>query len=132
MTVDIVPNLSVADGAAAVEFYRQAFNAVEVFRVEGPGGEIFAEMHIGQARFFVATESLPSQNFSPTHLGGTSVRIDLLCDDPDAMQANAIAAGATELEAVRDHEVGPRMGSVLDPFGHKWLIGRHWTGKGLG
>jgi uncharacterized glyoxalase superfamily protein PhnB len=71
------------------------------------------------------------RNFSPTHLGGTTIRIDLLVDDPDATHAQALAAGATEIEPVRDHEVGPRMGSVLDPFGHKWLIGRHWTGKGL-
>ena len=128
MAVEIVPNLSVTAAATAVDFYKRAFGAIELFRV-GDGENIFAELEIGGSRFFVAHESLPNGNFSPTHLGGTSVRIDFLCDDPDAVQAQAVAAGATEIEPVRDHEVGPRMGSVLDPFGHKWLIGRHWTGR---
>jgi len=86
-------------------------------------------MSIQGARFFVADESAPFSNFSPTSLGGTSVRIDLLVDDPDAMQARAVKAGATEIFPVTDEKVGPRMGRIEDPFGHCWLIGGHWTGK---
>ncbi len=126
--VDIVPNLSVSDGAAAVEFYTKAFGAIELFRVDSGSGEVFAELSIDGARIFVADESHPHKNLSPDTLGGTTVRIDLLSDDPDGMQARAVAAGAEEVHPVRDEDVGPRMGAVRDPFGHKWLIGKHWTG----
>lgn len=126
--VDIVPNLSVSNGAAAVEFYKRAFGAIELFRIESDRGEVFAELAIDGARIFVAHESHPHDNFSPDALGGTTVRIDLLSDDPDAMQTRAVAAGAEEIEPVGEADVGPRMGRIKDPFGHTWLIGRHWTG----
>jgi PhnB protein len=126
--VDIVPNLSVSDSAAAVEFYKQAFGAIELFRVESDRGEVFAELSIDGARIFVADESHPHNNVSPDALSGTTVRIDLLSDDPDAMQARPVGAGADEMQPVRDEEVGPRMGRIRDPFGHTWLIGKHWTG----
>ena len=129
MSIEIVPNLSVSNGTAAIEFYERAFDAVVVFRVEGPEGDAFAELEIGEARIFVAHESHAHGNFGPTHFGGTTVRIDLLVGDPDAVHAKAVAAGATELEPVGDADVGPRMGVVEDPFGHRWLIGGHWSGK---
>ncbi len=128
MTIQIVPNLSVRDGKAAVAFYKEAFGAIELFRIEMEDGDLFAELSIGGARVFVADESHRHRNLSPDTLGGTTVRIDLLSDDPDGMQARAIAAGAEEIHPVRDEDVGPRMGAVRDPFGHKWLIGKHWTG----
>lgn len=128
-SADVVPNLLVRGGKAAIEFYQNAFGAVELFRVEAPDGTVFAELAIQGARFFVADESPPYGNFSPTSLGGTSVRIDLLVADPDAMQARAVKAGAKEISPVTEEKVGPRMGRVEDPFGHCWLIGRHWTGK---
>lgn len=125
----IVPNLLVRNGKAAVDFYKAAFGAIETFRATTPDGDIFAAMSIDGARFFVADESPPHSNFSPDSLGGTSVRIDLLVSDPDAMHARAIAAGATEISPVRDEDVGPRMGCVRDPFGHTWLIGAPWDPK---
>ena len=126
----IVPNLSVRGGKAAIEFYQTAFGAVELFRIEAPdGGGVFAELSIQGARFFLADESPAHGNLSPASLGGISVRIDLLVDDPDALQARAVAAGAREISPVRDEEEGPRMGVVEDPFGHRWLIGGHWTGQ---
>lgn len=128
-SADIIPNLLVRGGKAAVEFYKNAFGAVELFRAESPDGSIFAEMSIQGARFFVADESAPYGNFSPTSLGGTSVRIDLLVADPDAMQARAMKAGAIEISPVTDEKVGPRRGRIEDPFWHCWLIGRHWTGS---
>lgn len=127
MAANIVPNLSVSDGVAAIEFYQRAFDATVLFRIGDP--RPFAELDIDGARIFVAHESHPHRNFSPTHLGGTTVRIDLLVDDPDALHAQALASGATLIEAMTDHDVGPRMGVVEDPFGHRWLIGRHWTGR---
>lgn len=115
MSIEIVPNVSVSDGSAAIEFYERAFDAVAVFRVEGPDGDAFAELEIGGARIFVAHEAHEHGNFGPTHLGGTTVRIDLLVDDPDAVHAKAVAAGATELEPVGEADVGPRMGSSRIP-----------------
>lgn len=129
MAADLISNLSVADVVAAIDFYQRAFNAVVLFRIGDP--QPFAELEIDGARFFVAHESHSNQNFSPAHLGGTSVRIDLLVDDPDALHAQALSAGATLIEVMTDHEVGPRMGVVEDPYGHRWLIGRHWAGKNL-
>ncbi|MBZ5641054.1 MAG: VOC family protein, partial [Acidobacteriia bacterium] len=110
-------------------FYKNAFGAIEVFRVESADGTLFAEMSVQGARFFVADESASHGNFSPASLGGTSVRIDLLVADPDAVQARAVAAGAREISPVAAEEVGPRMGRIEDPFGHCWLIGSHWTGQ---
>jgi PhnB protein len=120
----IVPNLSVRRGTGAVEFYKEAFGAAEIWRITGPEGAIVAEMAIGGARFFVADESPENQNFSPESLGGTSVRIDLLVADPDGAQERAIHAGAKEIFPVADKPFGFRMGRVADPFGHHWLIAR--------
>jgi len=123
----VVPNLLVRGGKSAIEFYKRAFGAVELFRVESTDGDVFAELSIQGARFFLADESAAHGNLSPASLGGTSVRIDLLVADPDAVQARAVEAGAKEISLVTDESVGPRMGRTEDPFGHCWLIGGHWT-----
>ena len=124
-SVAIVPNLSVHDAPAALAYYEAAFGAQVVFRI-GEGAEIFAVLTIGNARFFVASESPAFGNLGPRALGGSSVRIDLLVDDPDGMHASAVAAGGTEISPVREEDEGPRMGVVRDPFGHIWLIGAPW------
>jgi PhnB protein len=126
MPASIIPNLSVSNGKAAVEFYMKAFGAVEQFRVESPEGKIFAALKIDGARLFVADAAPVFNHLGPDALGGTSVRIDLLVPDPDAVHARALAAGATEISPVRDEEAGPRMGVSRDPFGHIWLIGATW------
>jgi len=123
--VSIVPNLLVHDAPAAVAWYQEAFGATVAFRI-GEGAEIFAMLTIGEARFFVAAESPALGNPSPRTLGGSSVRIDLLADDPDRLHARAVAAGGTLVSPVRDEQDGPRMGVVRDPFGHTWLIGAPW------
>jgi PhnB protein len=126
-SIEVVPDLLVHDGPAAVTFYRAAFDAREAFRVGPPEGPIFAVLTIGDARFFVADESPEYGNLSPRSLGGTSVRINLLVPDPDGVHARAVALGATLVSPVRDEEVGPRMGVVRDPFGHTWLISSPWN-----
>jgi PhnB protein len=126
-SIEVVSNLLVHDGPAAVTFYRAAFDARETFRVGPPEGPIFAVLTIGDARFFVADESPEYGNLSPRSLGGTSVRINLLVPDPEVVHARAIALGATLVSPVRDEEVGPRMGVVRDPFGHTWLISSPWN-----
>jgi len=120
----ITPVLSVHDAAAAVAFYGTAFGAVEVHRNPYPDGRIVVEMAVGDARFRVADEAPEAGNLSPQTLGGTTVRLNLFVDDPDAFVATATASGATEVAPVRDQDYGLRQGRIADPFGHHWLIGR--------
>jgi PhnB protein len=119
--------LTVRNASAAVEFYRQAFGAVEGERFTSPTGQVVAEMRIGSAQFFVVDENPDAFNLSPEALGGTSVRMSLLVEDPDTTAARAIAAGATEIFPVTDQPYGLRQGRVADPFGHHWLIGTPLT-----
>jgi PhnB protein len=121
----VLAQLSVRRGRAAVEFYQAAFGAVEVYRVGGTDEheEVVAQLSIGAASFWVADESPAHGNFSPESLGGATVRMLLIVEDPDASVARAIAAGATEIYPVAD-EHGWRLGRVEDPFGHHWEIGK--------
>jgi PhnB protein len=116
--------LTVRDAAHAIDFYAAAFGATTVSRQTTPGGQIVAELEIDGSRFFVVDENPAAFNNSPDSLGGTSVRLSLVVDDPDAWAARAIAAGATEIFAVADQPYGMRQGRVQDPFGHHWLLGR--------
>jgi len=118
----IAPWLSVRDGARAVDFYKSAFGATEVFRMDG-GDSVVARLSVAGAEFWLSDESPENGNFSPQTLGGSSVRIILTVADPDAVFARAIAAGASQVWAVVE-EHGWRLGRVVDPFGHHWEIGR--------
>ena len=119
----IAPWLSVRNSARAVEFYKFAFNAQEVFRVEDPAGGVVARLSIEGAEFWVSDESPEDGNFSPETLGGGSVRMILTVADPDALLAQALEARALQISAVTE-EHGWRSGRVADPFGHHWEIGR--------
>ena len=126
MNTGLAPMLSVRDGARAVEFYKSALGAREVYRIEDPGGAVVSRLSVGGtggAEFWVADESPQHQNFSPESLGGGSVRMILTVSDPDAVFRKAIAAGAREVMPVADQEYGWRVGRVVDPFGHHWEIG---------
>src|SRR5262245_45610832 len=90
----IAPMLSVRSGARAVEFYKKAFGAVEVYRVEDPDGAVVSRLSVDGAEFWVADESPEHSNFSPDSLGGGTVRLILTVPDPDAAFARAVAAGA--------------------------------------
>ena len=118
----IAPMLSVRNGARAVEFYTSAFGAVEVYRVEDPGGAVVSRMSVAGAEFWLSDESPEHGNFSPETLGGGTVRMILTVPDPDAVFAQALAAGAQTVSAVED-AYGWRVGRVVDPFGHHWEIG---------
>ena len=122
-TYSIAPMLSVRRGASAVEFYKAAFDAIEVFRVESPDGAVVSRLSVNGAEFWVADESPEHLNFSPETLGGGSVRMVLTVPDPDAAFARATRAGAREVVPVKD-DYGWRLGRVVDPFGHHWEIGR--------
>ena len=121
--VSIAPMPSVRNGARAVEFYKSAFGAVEVYRVEDPGGSVVSRLSVDSAEFWLADESPEQGNFSPESLGGGSARMILTVPDPDAMFAKALAAGAQEVVPVEE-AYGWRLGRVVDPFGHHWEIGR--------
>lgn len=119
----IAPMLSVRRGAQAVEFYKAAFGATELFRLDGEGGTVVAQLSVNGADFWVADESPEHLNFSPETLGGGSVRMVMTVEDPDAAFARAIAAGATVVSPVAN-QYGWRLGRVVDPFGHHWEIGK--------
>ncbi|HEV8370831.1 MAG TPA: VOC family protein [Pyrinomonadaceae bacterium] len=116
----VTATLSVRNWEAAITFYKAAFDAVEVFRVEGGG---VGQLSISGADFWVAEESPEHLNFSPESLGGCSVRMLLIVADPQAVCAQAVAVGATQVVPVAD-EYGWRLGRIVDPFGHHWEIGR--------
>ena len=116
--------LTVRDAARAIDFYTAGVGAREVSRQTTPTGQIVAQMSIGDSSFFVVDENPRAFNNSPHALGGTTVRLNLLVDDPDAWASRAIEAGATEVFPVEDQPYGMRQGRVEDPFGHHWLVGR--------
>jgi PhnB protein len=117
----LAPWLSVRDSARAAEFYKSAFGATELFRLEGDG--VVARLSVEGGEFWLSDESPEHFNFSPQTLGGSSIRIILTVADPDAVFARALAAGASQVSAVVE-EHGWRVGRVVDPFGHHWEIGR--------
>jgi PhnB protein len=119
----IAPWLSVRKSAQAVEFYKSAFGATEVYRLDGGGAGVVAKLSVNGAEFWLSDESPEHGNFSPESLGGSSVRIILTVADPDAVFAQALKAGASEVYSVSEGH-GWRVGRVVDPFGHHWEIGR--------
>jgi len=122
IATSIVPWLCLRDGSRAIDFYRSAFGAVELFRLED-GGSVVARLSVDGAEFWLSDESPEHHNFSPKSLKGTTVRIILTVADPDAVFARALKAGAKEVFPMTDeHEW--RVGRVVDPFGHHWEIGR--------
>jgi PhnB protein len=124
-SISLAPQLSVRRGREAVEFYKAAFGAEEIYRVGGTDEheDVVSQLSIGVATFWVADESPAHLNFSPESLGGATTRMLLTVADPDAAVQRAVAAGATEVTAVTD-DYGWRVGRIVDPFGHHWEIGR--------
>ncbi len=118
----IAPWLSVRNSLKALDFYRSAFGAIEVYRLDVTDG-VVARLSVNGAEFWLGQESPENGSNSPEALGGGSVRLILTVPDPDAAFARAVAAGATVVFPVgEDH--GWRLGRVVDPFGLHWEIGR--------
>ena len=125
MSAQVLAQLSVRRGREAVEFYKQAFGAVEVYRVGGSDANpaVVSQLEVGDGSFWVADESPEHLNFSPETVGGGTVRLLLIVDDPDAAIERAVAAGATLVRpAANEH--GWRLGRIADPFGHHWEVGK--------
>jgi PhnB protein len=120
----VTAQLAVRRGRAAVDFYKAAFGAVEIYRVGGTDEHesLVSQLAVGSTSFWVADESPEHANFSPESLGGGTVKLLLTTDDPDAALQRAVAAGATVVTPVAD-EHGWRLGRIVDPFGHHWEIG---------
>ncbi len=120
----VVPYLAVRGGAAALDFYAEAFGAVEQSRMAGPDGTIaHAEFTIGSARFFLADEWPDAKVLSPSTLGGYAVALALEVADAPALVERLAAHGATVERPVGDGpEPGTVAGWVIDPYGHRWFL----------
>ncbi|HTJ77273.1 MAG TPA: VOC family protein [Acidimicrobiales bacterium] len=121
--VTISPELSVRRSSAAVEFYKAAFGAVEIYRVENDAGQVVSQLSVDGAEFWVSEEAPANGNLSPEAAGGGTVRMLLQVDDPAAAVDRAVAAGAGLRRPVSE-EHGWRLGEIIDPYGHHWEIGR--------
>ena len=122
----VSPYLIVDGAAKALDFYKKAFGAVEIFRHEAPGGKIgHAEIRIGDTVIMIADEHPDFDAHGPKKFGGSPVSLHLYSEDVDAAAARAIAAGATVKRPVADQFYGDRLGTLVDPFGHTWHISTH-------
>jgi len=123
---ELFPYMIVNDAKKAIEFYKQAFDAKEKFRLCEPSGRVgHVELEFGKTTVMLADE-FPELGFrGPTAYGGTTVTIHIHVDNADEVIARAVAAGATVVREPKDQFYGERSGSVRDPFGHMWNIGHH-------
>lgn len=117
--------LTVDDAAKAIDFYQQAFGAKELSRL--PMGDKIghAELQIGDTRIMLNDEFPERDNLGPAARGGSPVGFVIYTDDVDSAFRKAIAAGGKESMPVENQFWGDRMGSLTDPFGHKWSIATH-------
>lgn len=122
----VTPYLSISSAKDAIEFYKLAFGATEIFRLNTPTGDIaHAEIKIGDSVIMLAEPCEDSPIPSPDTLGGSTVAVHLYVDDVDAMFEQAIDAGALDIKSVEDQFYGDRMGTLKDPFGHIWFVSTH-------
>ncbi len=118
--------LTIRGAAKALEFYKAAFGAKELYHLPGPDGTIaHGEIQIGDSRVMFADENPQWGNKGPQTLGGTPVGFCVYVDGVDAAFEKAVAAGATVVKPVQDQFYGDRSGTVLDPFGHQWMLATH-------
>ncbi|WP_418960732.1 VOC family protein [Streptomyces tritici] len=122
----VTPYLCVDGAADAIDFYVSVLGARERTRMPAPGGKVgHAELELGNAVVMLADE-YPDMGFrSPKAVGGTPVTLHVYVEDVDAVFAEALARGATELSAVKDEFYGDRVGQFEDPFGHRWSVASH-------
>jgi PhnB protein len=120
------PYLIIGGAAAAIEFYKKAFGAVELFRFPTPDGKVgHAEIKVGDSPIMLADEYPDMGYKGPKSLGGSPVSIMIYVEDVDGVFSQAVASGASVREAVQDKFYGDRTGTVIDPFGHVWHIATH-------
>jgi PhnB protein len=118
----IAPWLTIFDGESAVEFYKDAFGAVEMYRMEGPEGGLVVKLSVDGAEFWISSDTeqnIKGDSILPEH---KSIRMILTVNNPDILFANALKAGAKEVFPISE-DFGWRLGRVIDPFGMHWEIG---------
>ena len=122
----VTPYICVSGASDAIDFYKQAFGAREIMRVEGPNNTVgHAEIEIGGSRIMLADE-FPEMGFrGPKSFGGSPVHLHVYVEDVDGVADRAVAAGAKLTRPVMDQFYGDRSGAVEDPFGHVWHIATH-------
>lgn len=119
----IIPSLNVTDGNSAIEFYVQAFDAHENFRMSGPDGKVLhSELEIGNCIVFIADEAPEWGALSPGTVGGCPFSLVTYTKDCDAKTHRVVAAGAKLLREPTDYPWGERSALVLDPYGYRWAI----------
>ena len=121
----VTPYLVVDGAADAIEFYKKAFGATEVFRMPMGDRVGHAEIKIGDSHVMLADEFPDMDHLGPKNRGGTTVSLMVYVEDVDAAFPKAIAAGATEKRPLEDQFWGDRMGTLTDPFGHMWSLATH-------
>ncbi|MDA8384022.1 MAG: VOC family protein [Betaproteobacteria bacterium] len=122
----VTPYLGVRGAAEAIEHYKRALGAVELFRLSTPtGGVGHAELMVGDSRIMLADERPEGVLRSPLTLGGTAIGLHVYVEDVDARFARAIEAGAKVISPVKDQFYGDRTGTLEDPFGHVWTLATH-------
>ncbi|MGG5823044.1 VOC family protein [Falsiroseomonas sp. HW251] len=114
------------DARRALAWYAEAFGAVVTMRIPGPGDSVMhAEFRIGDTLLMIGEQAPSYGAFGPLHYRGTPVSFVHYVEDVDAAFARALAAGATAERPVADQPFGDRMGTVTDPFGHRWHLATH-------
>ncbi|NLS98085.1 MAG: VOC family protein [Planctomycetaceae bacterium] len=122
----ITPYLIVKGGAAAIEFYQKAFGAIELMRLDGPGGSVaHAEIRIGDSLVMLADGCAEMKAPTPQAPGGTGVCIHLYVENVDEIVSRAVAAGAKVQRPLTDQFYGDRSATLEDPFGHAWNVATH-------
>lgn len=121
----VTPYLIVKGGAEAIDYYKKAFGAVELFRMDHGGKIGHAEIKIGDSPIMLADEYPEMKYLSPKTIGGTPVSILIYVEDVDSVYNQALAAGGTEVKALQDQFYGDRSGTLTDPFGHVWTVATH-------
>jgi PhnB protein len=122
----VTPYLSIKGAAEAIEFYKRAFNATELFRLVAPNGQIgHAEIKIGNSAIMLADACEDGAFRNPQSLGGSSVGLHVYVEDVDALFVQAVKAGAKAVRPVQDQFYGDRTGTLEDPFGHVWFLATH-------
>jgi len=121
----VTPYLICRNAESAIEFYKRAFGAEELFRIGSPGMVGHAELKIGTAIFMLADEHPDFGALSPESIGGSPVSFLVYVEDVDAFSAKAVAEGLEVLRPVTDQFYGDRSGQFKDPFGHVWSFATH-------
>jgi uncharacterized glyoxalase superfamily protein PhnB len=122
----LTPDLIVQDVSRAIAFYVKAFNAQEILRMDGPDGKLMhAEIKIGDSRLMLCGECAERGSLAPSTLHGNTASVYLYVKDVDAAFDQAVKAGGKVIESVRDMFWGDRVGELVDPSGHRWMLGTH-------